>query len=227
MTRATQTRKQMMATTGPEILATLRNDPTSWQRLISFRPSPDAGADSDTNLDNRHHALLLLHAAHHPAPQTEDIPLIAYIVDQEILYHQRAYHYRSDLSLACYLLARYRQPAYIWAVWAARESDFDASKCVDPHYMWYMASGIEKAKEYVLRSEVTDVLKDAVEDGGRREWWKYIVAENADGDEKEAFEQLKILVIERAEHDLRCGITDETVEAFVDGPLRSNISWWD
>lgn len=215
-----------MATTSPNLLAILRNDSTSWQQLVTFRPS-SRHAYSDVNIDNRHQALLLLHAAHHPTPQTEDLPLLTYLLDQEILYHQHGDDYRSDLSLVCYLLARFHQPAYIWAVWTARETNFDASKCVDSHYMWYMASGIEHAKEYILRSEVTDVLRDAVDDGGRWKWWKQVVAENADGNEVEAFEQLKVLVIERAENDLRCGITDEKVEAFVDGPVRSNISWWD
>lgn len=215
-----------MAAEGPNILSTLRRDPLLWQQLISFQPS-SRRAYSDVNIENRHQALLLLHTAHHPTPQTDDIPLLMYLLDQEILYHRRGSDYRSDLSLVCYLLARFRQPAYIWAVWTARETNFDASKCLDSHYMWYMASGIENAKEYVLRSEVTDVLKNAVEDGGRWKWWKQVIDENADGNEVEAFEQLKILVIERAENDLRCGITDEKVEAFVVGPVRSNISWWD
>lgn len=98
------------------ILTLLRTDPgpTSWASLISFSPASEAEASTDANLHNRHRALLELHSDHQPEPKgTEDLELTLYLLDEEIRYHQKADHYRSSLSLASYLIARY-QTSYIF-----------------------------------------------------------------------------------------------------------------
>lgn len=152
-----------------------------------------------------------------------------YLLDQEILYHRQADHHRSSISLACYLLSRYRQPSHPWAIWAARKTNYDAWKCVDAHYMWYTASGIEEAKKYVKSCEMEDVVEGAFEDGGRMRWWRELVEEV--GDEMKVFDDQRRQVVERLESDMECGVTDdEKVEKFSgrrrrDGKSHCCLEW--
>ncbi|EIM87282.1 uncharacterized protein STEHIDRAFT_156266 [Stereum hirsutum FP-91666 SS1] len=206
------------------ILAILLTDSSSWQQLVAFAPRTSDAA-TDANLRNRYMALLALHVRHQSADKAEDLRLVMYLLDQEVLYHRQADHYRSSISLACYLLARYRQPSHLWAIWAAREANFDALKSVDSHYMWYATSGVENAKMYLERCGMGDVGEGAAEDGGRVRWWRELV-EDA-GDEAKAFEELKRQVVERIKMDVTCGITDETVEKFVDDSWRSETKRWE
>lgn len=206
------------------ILASLLTNPSSWQHPVGFAPRTSDAA-TDANLRNRYMALLALHARHRSAAKAEDLHLVMYLLDQEVLYHRQADHYRSSISLACYLLARYRQPSHLWAIWAARETNFDALKCVDSHYMWYATSGVGNAKVYVERCVMSDVVEGVAKEGGRVRWWRELV-EDAE-DEAKAFEDLKRQIIERIKSDMECGITDEKVEKFVLDSWRSETKRWE
>lgn len=85
------------------ILAILLTNSSSWQQLIAFAPS---ASDAATDANLRYMALLALHARHQSAAKAEDLYLVMYLLDQEVLYHRQANHYRSSISLACHLLAR-------------------------------------------------------------------------------------------------------------------------
>ncbi|GLB44746.1 hypothetical protein LshimejAT787_1800830 [Lyophyllum shimeji] len=209
-----------------EILATLRANPSSWSNLIAFRPTVADSPFTDSNKDNRDAALLSLHASHQTTPENSDLPLIHYMLDQEIRYHLAADHYSSSISLACYLLSRCRSldSGAFWAMWAGRYSNFDASKCLDVHYLYYAAGGLEKAQTYVSGCTVDAVLEGAGE--GRRTWWRAF-KEDYEGDEGTAFQQLKNEVSQRIEHDRMCGVSDEKVIAFVEQSWRSETARWE
>ncbi|GLB45002.1 hypothetical protein LshimejAT787_1900800 [Lyophyllum shimeji] len=146
-------------------------------------------------------ALLALHASHKNTPETSDLPQIHYLLDQEIRYHLRAF----------------------WAMWAGRYTNYDASICVDVHYLYYIAGGMEQAANYTNGCTVKDLLEGAGE--GRKTWWRSFAREN-EGDEQTAFEGLKAEVLERIKHDRKYGISDEKVVAFVEQSWRSDTARW-
>jgi len=197
------------------ILATLRDDPSSWSRLAAYRPTIADSPFTDSNKHNRYTALLAIHTSHHKALDARNLPLIHYLLDQEIRYHLDADYYCSSLSLACYLLSRFRNldSGAFWAIWAGRYSNFDASKSLDVHYLYHTAGGMEKAQTYVNGCTVNAVLDGAGE--GRRAWWRAF-KEDHGGDEGRAFDELKTEVLERIEHDRKYGVTDEKVTAFIE-----------
>ncbi|KAI0052109.1 hypothetical protein FA95DRAFT_56213 [Auriscalpium vulgare] len=208
------------------LLISLRADPSSWADRVSYAPTDPSDPESDPHLTPRHVVLLSLHAHHHPTPVATDENLLLYLIDEETLYHQRADHYRSALSLAAYLLARLRRPEHLWAVWAARETNYDALKSVDSHYMYYAAGSIQGAREYVERSEAADIVGAAEKGRGREGWWKAVVEEDYEGDTNEAVKGIRKMVLERVAHDEKHGVTDEKVIAFVDDSWRSQTDRW-
>jgi hypothetical protein len=105
------------------ILQTLRTDLSSWDRLVGFTPITRLRDDPDANYRTRTKALLALHRHHHLVHiATDDKALVAYLHDQEILFHQKVDHYRSSMPLASYLLARYRNLIHVWALWVGKSS---------------------------------------------------------------------------------------------------------
>lgn len=201
------------------ILTTLHTDPTSWLRLVSFSPMSETDPSSDANLRNRYLTLLALHAQPKAA---EDMELVTYLLDEEIRYHQKADHYRSSLSLACYLLACYKQPRHLWVIWAARESNYDASKSVDSHYLYYSAGSMAQAQDYVEGCSVSDIPTSS---RGLSGWWNQLI-EEAGANEENAFAKLKLDVLKRIEHDRKYGVTDEKVAQFVESSWQSETGQW-
>ncbi|KAI0063495.1 hypothetical protein BV25DRAFT_1906949 [Artomyces pyxidatus] len=212
--------------TDSELLTALRTDPASWPLLVRFTPTDPANPDSDANQRARYVALLALHTAHQPAPLPADEALVLYLIDQEILFHRAGDQYRSALSLAAYLLARFRIPRHLWAIWAAREANFDASKSVDPHLMYYAAGSMEGAEEYVEGCQAGDILAGAADGGGRQHWYASLVEEDYAGDEGAALKAVKKDVLDRIKQDRTYGVTDDKVVAFVDSSWRSNTQRW-
>jgi hypothetical protein len=209
------------------ILRGLRADPASWSQLVAFAPADRTNAGTDVNLNNRHRALLALHAYHQPITRgTEDQALVAYLLDEEIRYHQDADQYLSSISLASYLLARYRHPAFLFAIHAARECNYDTSKQVDSHFMYYAAGGMENAKSFLEQCGVGDVLELAAEGSGRRRWWNYVMEEQGGRDEDVALRHVKREIMDRIAHDQSSGISDEVVEAFVSTSWRCQTARW-
>jgi len=208
-----------------EILTTLRADPSSWSRLIAFRPTVSDSAFTDSNMHNRYTTLLSLHASHQTTLEGSDLPLIHYLLDQEIRYNLSPDSSCYSLSLACYLLSRFRDldSGGFWAIWAGRYTSFDASICVDVHYLYYIAGGMEQAAMYIRGCTVEALLEGAGE--GRRAWWRAF-KRDYNGDEGKAFEELKTDVLERIKHDGKYGITEEKVIDFVERSWRSDTAQW-
>ncbi|KAI0064399.1 hypothetical protein BV25DRAFT_1823393 [Artomyces pyxidatus] len=206
----------------PTLLATLRAAPASWARELGFAPGVAGQPASDIHIQERYTALLALHAA---PPDPADEALVAFLLDEETRYHQAADHYRSALSLAALLAARYRTPAHLWAIWAARESSHDASVCVDSHLMYYAAGGMEAAAAYVKQCTKADILGGAKEGSARISWWRWFVEEHAD-DEDAAAEAVKKQVLDRIVHDEKYGVTEEKVVGFVESSWRTDTERW-
>lgn len=108
-------------------------------------------------------------------------------------------------------------------MWAGRYSNFDASKCLDMHYLYYTAGGMEGTRMYVNGCTVNDVLKGAGE--GRRAWWRAFKEDHIEGEEK-ALDELKTEVLERIERDRKYGVSDGKVTAFVEQTWRSETVRW-
>ena len=202
------------------LLSQLYAHKSSWACLTAFKPI-SVDADTDTNIRQRHLALLAVHAS---PPGDDHSTLVDYLLDQETLYHQKADHYRSALSLAAYLTAtRVRTPQSLWGIWVARETNYDASKCVDPHYMYYAAGSLDNAESYVRGC--TDVAEVVGNGAGRMVWWTGVLEDHGSNEAK-ALEALKEDVCARIEHDRKYGVTDETVRAFVEASWRRETREW-
>ena len=203
------------------LLSQLYSDKHSWASLTGFTPF-SVGFD-DSNRRRRYLALLALHASHAPHSD-EQASLIAYLLDEETRYHQHVDHYCTSISLAAYLSAtRVHKPSCLWGIWVTRQTNFDASKCVDVHYMYYAAGSLDGAKSYV--QNCTDIREVVGEGEGRMGWWLWMLEDHG-GDEAKALEALKKDVCARIEHDRKCGMTDGAVQEFVEGSWRRDTQSW-
>ncbi|KAH8835019.1 hypothetical protein DL96DRAFT_1572567 [Flagelloscypha sp. PMI_526] len=214
------------------LLTALRESPKStWSSQVSFNPTNESDPATDGNLTTRHRVLVALHSESQTRGQSvEDHPLLLYLLDEETRYHTKANHCLSSLSLASYLLSLYRRPHDIWAIWIARHSNFDASKCVDMHYIYYAGGGIEQTRRYVAEdAKFTDVVEGMASDdepaSERISWWEWMV--NQSGDDEDAWVELKAHVLERIEMDKKYGMTDEKVSKFVEESWRKDTSRWE
>ncbi|GBE85632.1 hypothetical protein SCP_0801510 [Sparassis crispa] len=213
------------------LLGRLRSDPSSWEELVSFSPIDSSDAESDSNLSNRMQAMLALHADHFHCPDPElgppreDEALVAYLLSQEIRLHQHFDGMRPALNLACFLMARYRKPAYVWAVWAAKNSGpYDVFVCVDILYLYYTAGGVNAARKYVEACTLEDVLEGAQQGGAWEGWWSHTVDAHG-GDVAEAFRVEQTSLLQRIDRDRRT-LSDEHVVRFISSPLRTDTKKW-
>lgn len=82
---------------------------------------------------------------------------------------------------------------------------------------------MDQAQAYVEGCSITDIVIDG--GTGRSGWWKWVV-EEAGGDERKAFEEVKSEVLGRIDRDRECGVTDEEVKMFVENSWRSETIRW-
>ena len=209
------------------VLLALRShsSPTAWAPIASYAPAHDV----DAHQRNRALALLSIHQSSHTPIPTPPLPhdeaLVAYLLDQETLAHQASEGSRTSLSLAAFLIARFRKPGYLWAIWIARNSNGDTTYSVDTHFAWYAAGGIEGAKRYIQASTIQDVVGEAVEGNARLVWWKWNVEEAA-GDEEAALAKVKREVYERVLLNEEHALTDAKINHFVEESWRTDTIRW-
>jgi hypothetical protein len=200
------------------VLSELRSTQTAWYDRLAF--------DDIDDFEDHHRTRCLVLLALHAEPESAiaDLPLACYLLDQETRQADETDSYRSALSLACGLLARTRvlENGTFFDIWVARHSNFDASVCVDTHWLYYLAGGLDAAQAYIENITTESILSNA--GASRNRWWKWMLAENSD-DEQQALRAVKSDILKRIIHD-RKYLTDETIIKFVEDSWRTNTNEW-
>jgi hypothetical protein len=123
---------------------------TAWQHL-RYERGPDG---EDTNEAARGEVLSTLHRGHTP----EDLPLLRFLVEQEVLCRRNSEGLGEQAALAGFLLAEHRQPEDVWRHFAIKRANFDAGCAYDVEHL--LAAGVEATVEHVRASDHPD--RDAV-----------------------------------------------------------------
>ena len=162
----------------PALLMEYRLHPERWSELACHDGQNSKGMWRDEHAAARYHMLIALQYHH----QIEDENLIHFLFQQEVIRHQQEpfQGYDSHLELTTYLLARYRNVAYVWDFYEAKRANFDT-------FMGYssvvlVSAGIEETLAYIratdhpLQSDLQKMLIDGqacVYTGGDvRQWWE-------------------------------------------------------
>jgi hypothetical protein len=113
----------------------------------------------------------------------DDLPLLRFLVDQEVLCRRNSEGLGEQTALAGFLLAEHRRPEDVWRHYAIKRANFDAGCMYDVEHLF--AGGIHatldhvRASDHPDRDEVLEFLEshsfdeDDIEEwfGHRREWF--------------------------------------------------------
>jgi hypothetical protein len=135
-----------------------RDDPQRWDAL-AFVPSPDdAAGDSvkDVHAEARAAVLQLLFADCGEA----DADFLVYLLAQETLMHQTGWALTDSMRLAALLVAERRRLPDVFALWNAKNANFDTMFGLDSELLF--AAGVDQTVAFV------DASDDRVRDGFMR-----------------------------------------------------------
>jgi hypothetical protein len=142
---------------------------TAWQHL-RYERGPDG---EDTNEAARGEVLSTLHRGHTP----EDLPLLRFLVEQEVLCRRNSEGLGEQAALAGFLLAEHRQPEDVWRHFAIKRANFDAGCAYDVEHL--LAAGVEATVEHVRASDhpdrdaVLDLLNLSLDEDDLLEWFEH------------------------------------------------------
>lgn len=201
------------------ILDELRSNPSTWPQRLAY-----ASTEEINTINDRTRCLVLLALHAQSSFVVPDLALARCCLEQETFRADITDTYRSALSLACALIARTRILANgtFFDIWVARHANYDTSKLVDVHWLYYLAGGMDAAQKYVEEVTVDHVLAGAGET--RRKWWSHVLEENGN-DEQAAVNAIKTEILDRINHD-RKYLIDEKITAFVEGSWRTRTDRW-
>ncbi|MET9230802.1 hypothetical protein [Lentzea sp. NPDC003310] len=109
-------------------------------------------------------------------PKPEDLPLLRFLVDQEVLCRANSQGLGEQAALAGFLLARHRRVEDVWRHFALKRANFDAGCMYDVEHL-HAAGAREtvafvRASDHPYREEVLALLDDELDEDDLEEWFE-------------------------------------------------------